>query len=412
MKTIHIPRRFVRSDWGGTETVILETCRRLQKKGHGCEIFTTQALSTRRRETIAGVGVRRFPSFYPYFGLSAAAAQQLDRKGGNLFSVSLFRALLREPDLDLIHLHAGKRLGGIGRFVARRRGIPYVISVHGGAFDVPPEEARSWTEPTESAWEWGRILGWAVGSRRVFADAAAIICVGKAERDRMAANWPDRRVVWLPNGVDSARFATGNGAAFRRRFGIPPHARLILACGRIDPQKNQAFLVERLPELLRSEPETRLVLLGPTTNPVYAATLRKRVTELGVEAQVVFTGGLPPDDTGLVDAYAAADLFVLPSIHEPFGIVILEAWAAGVPVLASRVGGIPSFVTHDVEAMLFTVNDPASFHAELEALRDQGRVRRLVAAGRVRARGEFDWEVVTDRLIALYHEVYEDSLRS
>lgn len=411
MKVIHIPRRFVRKEWGGTETVILETCRRLLSAGHETSIFTSMALAETRSESIGGVPVRRFPFFYPYFGLSSEAIAQLDRKGGNLFSLSLMRALIREPGLDLIHLHAGKRLGGIGRHVALRRKIPYVISLHGGILDVPAAEAKSWTEPAEDAWEWGKVLGWWVGSRRVFDDAAAIICVGKAEQEKMAKAWPRHRVVWLPNGVDTDRFRQGDGAAFRRRFDVPSGVPLYLTCGRIDPQKNQRFTVEQMPAILAREPEARLVLIGPSTNPEYAAGLRKQARSLGVENRVIMTGGLPPDDPGLVDAYAAADLFVLPSIHEPFGIVILEAWAAGLPVLASNVGGIPSFVTDGEDALLFPANDADAFLKGARALRsDPALARRLAENGCRKAHELYDWRIITQRLIDLYGDIYEHPL--
>jgi len=187
MKVIHVPRRFVRSEWGGAETVILQIGKRLLAMGHETEIFCPNALASADRETVDGVDVTRFPYFYPYLGLSAEAKKRLDHKAGNLFSFALMRALQRVPDLDLVHLHTGKRLGGICRRVARGRRIPYVISLHGGVFDVPEEEARTWTEPTQGAFEWGKALGWWVGSRRVLDDAAAILCVGKREQEEAEA---------------------------------------------------------------------------------------------------------------------------------------------------------------------------------------------------------------------------------
>ena len=141
MRIVQVPRRFVRTDWGGTETVILETSKCLQAMGHHTEILCPRALSNTDREIIDGIPVARFNYFYPYWGLSASARLQLDKKGGNLFSFALLRELYRFPDLDLIHLHTGKRLGAIGRYVAAKRHLPYVVSLHGGVFDVPAGEA-------------------------------------------------------------------------------------------------------------------------------------------------------------------------------------------------------------------------------------------------------------------------------
>ncbi|RMG46940.1 MAG: glycosyltransferase family 1 protein, partial [Acidobacteria bacterium] len=124
MNIVHIPRRFTRQDWGGTETVVLETCKRLLRMGHRTEILCPNALAQNDYELIDGVPVRRVSYFYPYWRLRPEAKRQLDKKGGNLFSFALMKALWKYPHLDLIHLHTMKRLGGIGRYVARRRGIP------------------------------------------------------------------------------------------------------------------------------------------------------------------------------------------------------------------------------------------------------------------------------------------------
>ncbi|MFY9975498.1 MAG: glycosyltransferase, partial [Chromatiaceae bacterium] len=132
MKIVQIPRRFVTHEWGGTETTILQTSRALQQAGHQVSIFTSLALSDRREEQIQGVPVRRFPYSYPFFGLTADDRRDMDKKGGNLLSLSLLLGLVREPGVDVLHAHTGKRVGGIVRTAARLRGIPYVVTLHGG----------------------------------------------------------------------------------------------------------------------------------------------------------------------------------------------------------------------------------------------------------------------------------------
>ena len=409
MMAVQIPRRFVTTRWGGTETVILETARRLPALGCDNEVFTTNALCPVSREAIEGVRVRRFGYFYPYLGLRRSAKAQLDNKGGNLFSFSLLAGLNRLPGLDLIHLHTMKRLGGIGRHVARRRGIPYVVSLHGGAHDVPAEEARTWTEPTAGAFEWGRALGWWVGSRQVLDEAAAIICVGREEQRRTQVLYPDRRVVHLPNGVDTGRFATGDGRRFRQRFGIPAAARLLLNVGRIDPQKNQRFALRVLDRVRRECPQAHLALAGHVTSEPYHADLVREIGERGLTGHVTIVPGLDPRGHALADAYHAADLFLLPSVHEPFGIVILEAWAAGRPVIAARVGGVTSLVEDGEDGLLFDSMDERTCGAlASDVLARPGLAARLGQAGRDKAEREYSWEQVTRRLFRLYEEVIRE----
>lgn len=411
MRVIQVARRFVRDEWGGTETVVLETSRRLLRAGLSTEIVCPNALAANNHEVICGVRVTRFSYLYPYFGLSSQVKRQLDKKAGNLFSFSLMRFLRRQPSLSLIHLHTGKRLGGIARHVARKRRIPYIVSLHGGCLDVPETEAEQWVAPTRRAVEWGKILGWWVGSRRVLDDAAAIICVGQGEYDAIRSKYPTQKVVHLPNGVDLERFRVGDGNCFREQHGIARDAKLILCVGRIDVQKNQLELVRSMPEWKRRDPTTRLVLIGPITSSDYERQVRAEIARLGLEDDVTIIPGVDAQSDDLPNAYHAADVLVLPSLHEPFGIVVVEAWAAGLPVVASRVGGLASLVTDRKTGRLFDPHHEGDCARTVIELLETPRDERLamIRAGRKTARENYCWDRITERLLELYEEVIADA---
>ena len=405
-RILHVPRRFAAGEWGGTETVVLEISREQQRAGWRPEIFTTLALSDQAGETIAGVPVRRFKYFYPYFGLRAADRRALDKKGGNLVSPALLRALLRAENVRLFHAHAHMRLGGHVRTAARWRRKPYVVSLHGGAFDYPASELDTLLAPTRGKLEWGKALGALLGSRRVLADADCVICVGQAELEAAKKNIPHDRVAYLPNGVDPDKFARGDGAAFRRKHGIPGGALLIANVSRIDAQKNQLALVEAFAQLRANVPGSFLLLMGPETQADYAARLRALIRERQLEPAVKILPGVRTDDPELVNAYHACDIFALPSIHEPFGIVVLEAWSAGKAVIASRVGGLKTLVEHERTGFLF---DPAASNGvdklagslrQLAA--DAALRRRLGEAGRDEVRARYTWAAVAAQLEAIY----------
>lgn len=406
MKTIQVPRRFVAHEWGGTETTILHTCRALNAAGNDTRIFTSLALSEVRAETMQGVAIRRFPYTYPFFGLSPEAIDEMDRKGGNLLSLSLLFGLMREPGVELIHAHSGKRLGGIVRSAAKLKGIPYVITLHGGFFDVPKGEMAQMLKPIDQRIEWGKPFGALLGSRKVMSDAAAIIAVGENEARAAREKLPDQRVEFLPNGVDSAAFAEGDGAAFRARFDIPAERRVILHTSRIDYQKNQLALAEALPAILARQPDAHLVFLGPVTIASYRDKLSALIDSLGIGNHVTLIPGLPPDDPDLKGAFHAADVFCLPSLHEPFGIVILEAWAAGLPVVAARVGGIPSFTVDGRDVLHVDPEQPADIAAAINRICDDPALGAQIAHhGREKARKEYDWSVIAARLMKIYEEV-------
>jgi len=410
MKSLQIPRRFTRRAWGGTETVVLETSKRLNRLGHEAKVVCPNALDPDRDEIIDGVSVTRLPYFYPYIGLSAEARSQMDRKGGNLFSPQLLGHLLSEKGVDLLHVHTGKRLGGIVRLAARLRGVPYIVSLHGGAYNVPGQEASSWTEPTQGSFEWGRALGWMVGSRRVLSDAAAVVCLGEQERRLVEQAHPETRAVVLPNGVDPQRFQGGDRAAMRARLGIEPGGVLLLVAGRIDPQKNQALAVDVLSALKSSHPRLKLALMGPVTSPTYLAELKRKVEDAGLTSRVRFFEAAQ-GSTDLADAYAAADLVLVPSAHEPFGIVVLEAWASNRPVLASRVGGLVDLVTAGRDGELLDPHDVGAWvRATSNLLECPRRSAGLAAEGRSKALAHYTWDSVTSKLLSLYQQVSDEGL--
>ncbi|MBP7125056.1 glycosyltransferase family 4 protein [Myxococcota bacterium] len=403
MTIVHVPRRFTRSHWGGTESVVLEVATRQQRQGHRVAIWCPEALADRREETIEGVEVRRFPYFYPFLGLSPEQRHAMDLKGGNLVSFSLMAALLQTPQLDVLHLHTGNRLGGIVRTVAAIRRIPYFVTIHGGVEDIPASEQESYREARRGTLEWGKILGWALGSHRVLQDAAGVLVLGRREEEVLRRRDPRVRVHRFSNGVDPARFQGGDGQAFRERYGIPRGARVLLQVGRIDPQKAQRTSLQVLEQLLPRFRDLHLLLIGPVTHEAYAAQVREEVERSGGHATLV--PGLPAGTSDLRDAYAAAEILLLPSVHEPFGIVILEGWAAGLPVVACGVGGVPDVIRHDRDGLLVEPGNLGAFRdAVATLLQDPDRGRAMGSRGRERVRSEFHWDRVVDRLMGLYGE--------
>jgi len=308
----------------------------------------------------------------------------------------------------LIHLHTAKRLGGIGRLVAQKKNIPYVISIHGGMTDVPAEEAATWTAPTAGTLEWGKLLGMMVGSRRVLDDAGAILCVDCSESERMKKLYPNKRVEFLPNGVDPEPYQHGEGDRFRKEHSIGPDQKIILNISRIDLQKNQLLAVEVLDRTRRAGEDAKLVLIGPITNVDYHAKLEADIKEKGLSEHVLLIPGLPPGSPTLYDAYSSADLFLLSSNHEPFGIVILEAWAAGAPVVAASVSGVPDFTHHAGDVLHFERGNAAQAAENvLRVLREPELAQSLREAASQLVQVKYHWDTLTQQLIDLYREVIE-----
>jgi glycosyltransferase involved in cell wall biosynthesis len=413
MNVQHITRRFVGDSWGGTESAVLSLARNLHSLGHTSSILTSMALAQSPQESMGGVDIHRFSHFYPYLGLTPGARQQLDMRAGNLFSATLLRHLLTAPPPDTYHLHTGKRMGGIVRTAARYHRRPYVISLHGGVMDVPAEERQRWTEPTLGTWEWGRLLGAAVGARRVLQDAAAIFCVNCAEQQALQEQMPHKRILWTPNTVDLARYQGGCGSRFRSQHRIPAEAKLVLNVARIDEQKNQLGTVEVFERVASQVQNLWLVLAGPSTNAEYAGRLRRRIAVSRFADRILSLGNVESSSETLIDMYKAADVFLLNSLHEPFGIVLLEAWAAGAPVVAPRVGGISSFVEHDRTGLLFESGDLEDAAGHMQAVLSQTAIADRLSANASARVKEFDEVSATRRMVTVYGEVQREySLRA
>lgn len=408
-RIIHVPRRFTAHEWGGTETVIREICAEQKREGWLPEIVTSKALDSRGRDAIDEVPIRRYNYCYPFWGLSAEDQMAMDKKGGNLLSVSLAWRLISSSNVHVFHSHALNRMGGMVRTAAKLRRVPYVVSLHGGVFDVPSTEVDDMRAPTVGKFEWGRVFGMLLGSRKVLSDADRVICVGLGEFEKAKQALPHDRVSYLPNGVDPSKFSEGEGSRFRSKHGIAPNERVALCLSRIDGQKNQRVLVEAFAQFQKElDGPARLVLIGPVTSASYAEDLKARIEALGIGSNALIIPGLPNGSPELADAFRACDLFVLPSLHEPFGIVALEAWCAEKPLIASRVGGLKAVVDDDRTGLFF---DPNSENAAAELAermmyltKNPDRAQGLASAGYLEAKSKYSWASISQQLGEIYAE--------
>ena len=386
LKIAHVVRRYSPAEWGGTETVVMHTVEEQRALGHDPRVFCTAALQPPDARSTEDVAF--FPYFYPYFPMPAADRLKLDKKGGSPYAPKLFKAVAAFRP-DVIHIHAGGRLACAAVKLAKRLGVPSVISLHGGAAAVPASELEEMLKPLKGKFPYGAILDRLFGLRfDPLAKVDVIICISHEEERRLKEKYPGRNVQYLPNGVDG-----GEG-----RAAVRPGSN-ILCVSRIDYQKNQLALVE----LLAARPGCRLTLVGPITARWYADKIAARAKELGVGDRLTLVPGLPPGSAELEAAFASADVFVLPSVHEPFGIVALEAMVRGIPLITSNVGGLPDFVKDGENGLLFDPSDPANLvraFDRLVALPQESRAA-MVSAARATA-DQFTWRSVIDRLMRIY----------
>jgi alpha-maltose-1-phosphate synthase len=411
MRIAHVLRKYNPSEWGGTESALLQLTADLAGLGVHSVVYAPRLSAgppTADPFAAAGCTVRRFRACVPVWGISAERRRQMVAVGGNLVSCDLVGSLGCERNIDLVHAHAMGRLGAIARVVARARRLPFVVSVHGGLYDLPASVLRD-LRGDAGGWDWGKPLGFLLRARQLMEQADAIVTLNPREAELIRERHPGKRVLAMPHGIPTAKFAPDCRAAAEAAFPAMRGRAVLLVVGRIDPTKNQDWLVAQAAELARRHPGILLVFAGACTHREYGAALQARLEREGLQDVVLMVGGLPSGDARLIGLLQAARAVVVPSLSETFGIVILEAWAAGTPVISSRTSGALGLVQEGVNGLLFDVAEPARFHSAVdEVLLKPELAARMGAAGRARAVGDFDTSVSAPRMKRFYEELIEE----
>jgi glycosyltransferase involved in cell wall biosynthesis len=235
----------------------------------------------------------------------------------------------------------------------------------------------------------------------------AVIAVSRHTADHLVhvEHAPKHKVHVIPNGIDFERVkVSDSGAAARVRAELAPaDTILLLTAGRLHPEKGYEHLFEALPSVVAGARQPWILAVagaGP-----FEAEYRARVSDLGLTDHVRFLGFR----RDLPDLMAAADVFVLASVAEAFGLVLAEALYLGAPVLATTAGAIPEIVDDGVSGLLVAPGDSRALaEALIKIIDDGGLRRRLAGAGRDKVLRQFDFR----EMIRRYEQVYERLLAS
>lgn len=231
--------------------------------------------------------------------------------------------------------------------LARKLDLPYVVKVHGSDLNVQANHRLRRTQIASA-----------------LRGAQAVIAVSDALAGKARGLGVDHdRVHLLYNGVDSERFHPGDRAKARQALGLPPDAPLVLYVGNLKESKGCVDLLEAFPAVLRQHPEARLAFVG---SGAAAEVLARRARQLGIADRVDLAGARPHEQ--LPTWMQAADLLSLPSHNEGVPNVVLEAMACGLPVVATRVGGIPEVLPGQAGILVPARDRAALGHALADAL--------------------------------------------
>jgi D-inositol-3-phosphate glycosyltransferase len=387
-------------DAGGMNVYIVEVSRRLAARGIAVDIFTRATSSGLPPvvEMAPGVTVRHV-SAGPFEGLGK---EELPAQLCAFTAAVLREEAQHEPGFyDVVHSHYWLS-GQVGWLARDRWSVPLIHTAHTLA-KVKNEALAIGDHPEPRA----RVIG----EEQVVAEADRLIANTDEEARQLVRLYgadPARTLV-VPPGVDLDRFAPGSRAAARRAVGIADDALVLLFVGRIQPLKAPDVLLHAAAQMLADDPALRArlqvhVLGAPSGSGLEAPRqLEELASSLGIADVVRFSPPQPPER--LADHYRAADVTVVPSHNESFGLVALEAQACGTPVVAAAVGGLRTAVRDGVSGVLVDGHDPRDYAA---AVRSVLARRELLSAGARRHAAQFSWERTADSLVVAYSTAAEE----
>lgn len=247
----------------------------------------------------------------------------------------------------------------------------------------------------------------------IIAAADAVISLAQTEREDLIEFYqaPAEKLKVIRGGVDTRRFTAVPKEEARAKLKLPVDEKIVLFVGRLEWRKGAATAIKAISLLKEQGLDSTLMIVGgkihgPEKDPAdmkeYLRLLERAKSD-GVESRVVFEGRV--DQTQLHLYYSAADVFVIPSYYEPFGLVALEGMACKVPVVASRRGGLKITVKDGETGLLFEPRNPADLAEKIKSLfKDQALRDKLVQAAHEYIRREYSWNSVAQEYIQLYEQ--------
>lgn len=293
---------------------------------------------------------------------------------------------------DLVHSHYWLSAAA-GELLARRWSVKHLGMFHTLA-EVKLRARASEHEPAARIEAEGRLVH----------ELDRIVAATVHERQLLHQIYrvPAERVAVIPLGVDLEAFRPRDAAAARALIDVPAGSRVLLAVGRLEPLKGFDILVRAVAQLTIEEEVLLLIAGGDERATPERERLQAVAREVGVERCVRFLGAVPHEV--LPAYYNAADVVVVPSFYESFGLVALEAMASGVPVVASRVGGLVSTISDGRTGYLVPWRCPEPFAEKLDLLLRNEPLRRSLGVAARASMERFAWATVAERLAALYAE--------
>jgi len=311
----------------------------------------------------------------------------------DMYEQPLMPSIIREirtSNPEVIHVHEDfQNSSFLAHLAARENDTPMVLS-----------EERYYFPG--GLWKLPYLLYSSTFAKKVRDAAAAITAHSTAAKEFLISlGTKSERIEVVPVGIDPDEFKPTKEETLIKRAGISD-SRVILTVARFHPNKGLTYLLQAMPRIIEKSPDSVLIIIGRGSLEEW---IREVIHQLRLENHVVLlTDPIPNEEMNKI--YPGCDVFVLPSMKEPFGRVVLEAMACGRPVVATSVGGIPDIVEDGKTGYLVNRANPDQLAARIsKLLQDRKKTRDLGRAGRKRVLERFDWKKIAKRYVEIYESV-------
>lgn len=382
IRKIKVAQVITRMDWGGSPDILRITCDHLNPEVYDLDLV---------------IGLTKYPSgktgeFLKRFKGKITIIPQLKREVNLFWDIRAFLKLyllLRKGKFDIVHTHTAKA-GALGRIAARLAGVKVIVHTpHGhnfyGYFGAAANKAIIFIERLAAC----------------FTDKIIVFTELEKKDFIKFKVAPKNKVVLIYQGLELDKYskAAMDKNKMRESFNIGQKEFVVGFIGRLEPVKGLDYFVDAASRVEKKNPNVRFILVGDGS---MRQGLENKVRDLGIAQRFIFTGWR--EDIAQINSML--DILVLPSLNEAVGISLIEAQSAGVPVIATNVGGIPEVVNDNITGLLVPAADAASLAGAIEYLleNDQKRIEMSEAA-KAWVAGKFKAEDMADKISRLYNEL-------
>jgi glycosyltransferase involved in cell wall biosynthesis len=380
---IHVGMVLTTLGHGGVPEVVYQLMR-----GLPTDRFCAHLCVLKREEDASNVCPERADRFSAA-GLDVCFAHESSRKIETVASVADWIA---ERGIALLHTHSNRPnvVGRMAGALFRSQGLAVVAHYHNQYDD-----------------KWERDPAMLSLERRLVASTDSMIAVSESVRRHVADNIgvDEQRIDVIPNGVDAGAFAGVDRSEARRALGLDATRPVVGLIGRITEQKGQDDFVEAALAIAVERPEPMFVMVGFAEDAALQQRLRQKIAVFGLSDRIRFLGNR--DD--MASVYAALDLVVAPSRWEGFGMMLIEAMAAGRPIVATRVGAIPDIVRDGRTGVLVEPRDAQALARAITAMLDDPQRRTAMGEAGQRESLRYGWSSATAQTVAVYERALQRS---